>query len=240
MPPPPTPLRAGCWCHKVPSPTAPPGPRSAPPRGGSLGRPAAPPAHARPGAPAAAAAADDDAPASSDDPLASDLARFLLTNPSLAPPATSPSPLLSPSQVARAVVEALARPDYPSPGAGLDTAFAFTLPADTAPAAPVSAGGGRKGRAWVATEAWYGRAEWVDAVLGDHPASLLVGGAGEVGWPGPAEITGRAGRHAIVPLAVSSGGRTYPLTLCLTRVDEAGPWRGAFLVSGLRAGDYTL
>jgi len=203
------------------------------------------PRPARTHAPTAARAAADPArpdpaaPPPSPSPSA-DLARFLLSNPSLAPPPSSPSPLLSPSEVARAVVEALKRPDYPSPSAGVDTAFAFTLPADTAPTAPVSSGAGRRGRAWTATEAWHAREEWGGAVLGGHPAALLVGGDGEVGFSGAAEITGRAGRHAIVPLAVARGGRRFSLTLCLTRVDEAGPWRGCFLVSGLRAGDYTL
>ena len=203
----------------------------------------APPAARRPARHqrcAPARAADPADPASSPSSPSADLARFLLSNPSLAPPPASPSPLLSPAEVARGVVEALKRPDYPTPGAGVDTAFSFPLPADTAPAAPVTPGAGRLGRAWTATEAWHRREEWGGAVLGDHPAALLVGGEGEVSYPGPAEITGRAGAHAIVPLAVSVRGRTFPLTVCLTRVDEAGPWRGCFLVSGLRAGDYTL
>lgn len=176
-----------------------------------------------------------------DEPVSAALARLVVANPSLAPPPRAPSPLLSPGQVARAVLAALQRCDYPTPGAGAAAAFAFTLPADTGGAAPVSPGAGRAGRDWGRDggERWLTQPEWEAAVLGAGSLAHLLIGANEACVAGPPAL-GADGRAA-VPVSVvrvgpdDDGGsrKEHALALELTLVEAHGPWRGCYLVSGL-------
>ena len=147
------------------------------------------------------------------------------------------------------MLEALQRPDLPYPGSGAAAAFAFTLPADVAPAAPTTPGGGRRARSWGAAEAWLDEAGF-ESYLSTHPAASLLRADGHE-ITAPLVFGGRAGRDAVQAFTLRTGGagagvqgapppRTLRLSLCLRRVDEAGPWKGCWLVSGLRMGDYSV
>ena len=172
-------------------------------------------------------------------PVSAELARTLLLHPSLLPPPTAPSPLLPPSAVAAAVVAALWRPDTPVPGHGPRCAFLFTLPQDVGVGAPVDAASARRARSWHAKEAWLTCAEFLDHVAQDAPAASLATAA-EVALVGPTSFGGRSGKTATqaVDCTPPDGGTPRRLSVIMTRCDEGGPWKGMYLVCGVRMGDY--
>lgn len=172
-------------------------------------------------------------------PVAAELARTLLADPSLAPPPASPSPLLPPAAVAAAVVTALWRPDTPDVGDGVRTAFLFTLPADVGVGAPVAPTSGRRARAWHATEAWLTYDQFAAHVTNDPPAAWLATAA-DVALVGATAFGGRGGRTAVQAVDVAcAGGVPRRISVIMTRVDEGGPWAKCYLVTGLRQGDYS-
>jgi hypothetical protein len=179
------------------------------------------------------------APSPGSDALASELARVVLVE-GLGPQPTAPSPLLSPAAVSAAVASALRRPDHPTDGAGPTVAFAFTLPAETGVGAPVASASGRRGRAWAGAEGWLNAAAFADHLAAHAPAALLreahavvlVGGVG---------FGGRAGAvTAVQAVDVESAPGSPPrrISVLMRLVEEGGPWRGCYLVWGVRFGDY--
>ena len=234
-----------------------PAPRRRPgvtPRAGLQPEDAPPP----PSSPSSSDAAADD------DEVAAAFARHVAA---LAPAPRAPSPLLSPTTVSRALCSALQRPDSPEVGSGSRVAFDFTLPSDVAPAAPVLAGAGRRARSWGATEAFLGFDAFARDSLAAPPADVfadcesweLVGdlvftGRGSMSGTGDCSkaaqavsITAAAGRTTSssrggreTEESEKSSGKTrkYTATILLTRVDDAGPWKGCWLVYGMRTGNY--
>ena len=205
-----------------------------------------------------------DTPSSANDEVAAAFARRIASDPNLAPP-RAPSPLHSPTTVSRALCSALQRPDSPEAGAGSRVAFDFTLPLDVAPAAPVLAGAGRKARSWHAKETFMGFEAFAADSLAAPPADAfencesweLVGdlvftGRGSVSGIGDCSKAAQAVSITAATAAPaagrdgSSGGkeseksatRKYTATILLTRVDDAGPWKGCWLVYGMRTGNY--
>ena len=171
-------------------------------------------------------------------PVAAELARTLLLDPSLLPPPTAPSPLLPPSAVAAAVVATLWRPDTPVQGAGPRCAFLFTLPQDAGVGAPVDAASSRRARSWHAKEVWLTCDQFVEQVTRDGPAASFATAA-EVALVGPTAFGGRGGKTAIQAVDVlADGGTPRRMSIIMTRCDEGGPWKGMYLVCGLRMGDY--
>ena len=173
-------------------------------------------------------------------------------------------PLLSPTTVARALCSALQRPDSPELGSGSRVAFDFTLPSDVAPAAPVLAGAGRRARSWKAKEAYLGFDAFAADSLSAPPADAfrdcesweLVGdlvftGRGSMSGTGDCSKAAQAVSITAAAQRRESGGgrkaeasenlsrtRKYTATILLTRVDDAGPWKGCWLAYGMRTGNY--
>lgn len=194
------------------------------------------------------------------DEVAAAFARRIAADPALAPAPRAPSPLLSPTTVSRALCSALQRPNSPDLGSGTRVAFDFTLPADVAPAAPVLAGAGRKSRSWHAKEAFFGFDSFAADSLSTGPAEVfedcesweLVGdliftGRGSMSGIGDASkaaqavsITAAAKRKKESEKGEKSSSKTrkYTVTVLLTRVDDPGPWKGCWMVYGMRTGNY--
>lgn len=199
----------------------------------------------------------------SSDEVAAAFARRIASDPSLAPPPLAPSPLLSPTAVSRALCSALQRPDSPEAGSGSRVAFDFTLPLDVAPSAPVLAGAGRRARSWHAKEKFMPFEAFAADSLAALPADAfancesweLVGdlvftGRGSVSGIGDCSKAAQAvtitaaeertggGKESEEKSAAAATRRKYTATILLTRVDDAGPWKGCWLVYGMRAGNY--
>lgn len=208
---------------------------------------------------------DTPPPSSSTDEVAAAFARLVAAaDPKLVPPPRSPSPLHSPTTVSRALCYALQRPDSPEPGSGARVAFDLTLPLDVAPAAPVLAGAGRRARSWHAKEAFLGFDSFVADSVSAPPSDVfedceyweLVGdltftGRGSVSGIGDCSKAAQAvsivatDRRSIGEKSETSGktdksgkNRKYTATILLTRVDVVGPWRGCWMVYGMRTGNY--
>jgi len=204
---------------------------------------------------------------SNNDEVAAAFARRIAADPTLAPPPRAPSPLLSPTTVSRAVCSALQRPDSPEVGSGARVAFDFTLPLDVAPAAPVLAGAGRKARSWHANETFLNFDPFVADSLSSPPCDVFENCeswelVGELTFTGRGSVSGigdcsKAAQAVSVTAAAREGRggekgnengdadddearttRKYTTTILLTRVDDPGPWRGCWLVYGMRSGNY--
>lgn len=91
--------------------------------------------------------------------LASQFDRHVLDKGWTAMPRRTPSPLLSPGAVISAQLEALQRNDWPEEGAGVATAFAFTLPASATEAGALDS----VRRKLVVLAGAHGLAEWAGA-----------------------------------------------------------------------------
>jgi hypothetical protein len=210
---------------------------------------------------------DTPPPYPTDDEVAAAFARFIAADPSLSPPPRSPSPLHSPTTVSRALCSALQRPDSPEKGSGARIAFDFTLPFDVAPAAPVLAGAGRKARSWHAKEAFLSFDSFLADSVSSPPADAfedcesweLIGdltftGRGSLSGVGDCSKAAQAvsvtaaaerrrqNRNKRSETSEKNGGseknRKYTATILLTRVDEPGPWKGCWMVYGMRTGNY--
>ena len=203
----------------------------------------------------------------SSDEVAAAFARRIASDPNLAPLPRAPSPLVSPTAVSRALCSALQRPDSPEAGSGSRVAFDFTLPLDVAPAAPVLAGAGRRARSWHAKEKFMNFEAFAADSLQAPPADafanceswellgdLVFTGRGSVSGIGDCSKAAQAVSIIAATEAERNNGakeseesdksaaattrRKYTATILLTRVDDAGPWKGCWLVYGMRAGNY--
>jgi len=204
--------------------------------------------------------------------VAAQFARFVAAAEADLNPPSSPSPLLSPTNVCRALCSSLQRPDYPEPGSGLRTAFDFTLPGDVGPGAPLFSPP-RRARSWNAGERFLTFDDFAKDSLLLHssnrssaPAgSLLVNCdsweiEGDLIFTGRGSVSGigdasKAAQAVSLEVAKDGGGgngdggkssnnssskKKKTVTILLSRVDDAGPWKGCWLIYGVRNGNYSL
>jgi hypothetical protein len=147
-----------------------------------------------------------------------------------------PTHLLPPTTVVAAVLNALQRNDWPDPDAGVRTAFAFTKPYqgdDLARPTPP-----RHARSWGGKEEWLDEAAF-SAQLHEPPYAPLLecdswSSRGPLCFPST-----RTEAKAVQAVVVAAKSRSYILSFCLERVDQ-GSLKGAWLVVGVRQGDYSV
>ncbi|KAL6774123.1 hypothetical protein ACKKBG_A23855 [Auxenochlorella protothecoides x Auxenochlorella symbiontica] len=170
--------------------------------------------------------------------LASQFDRHVLDKGWTAMPRRTPSPLLSPGAVISAQLEALQRNDWPEEGAGVATAFAFTLPASATEAGALDSTGA------VAVSRWSGERSFVprpafEELVRAPPFSVLLGCDS---WKVASPVVFPSSRHSdravqAVHVQAAGTGRTHTFTFCLVRAGP-GSHKDCWMTSRVLMGDY--
>lgn len=152
-----------------------------------------------------------------------------------------PSHLMSPTTIVSTVLGALQRCNWPEPGAGVDTAFEFTMPLMiTEDSTLCSVVLPRKVRSWTAKEEWLDKNQFHNQIIKDAPYSCLME-CDEWEFKGNIQFPcQQTDSRAIVPVHITTASkRSFACTFCLRRVQQ-GPLKGCWLIVGVRQGDYSL
>lgn len=149
-----------------------------------------------------------------------------------------PTPMIAPHLAVQSIMTALQMNDYPEEDAGAHTAYLFSKPYDCE---NLIAGQGTPAsvRSWLAHEAWLKPKDF-SQMLHETPFDVLLDchewkASSAVVFPSQ-----RMGNKALQAIQVKgNASRTQPFTFtfCLERI-ETGPYKGCWLIVGLREGDY--
>ncbi|CAL5220843.1 g2927 [Coccomyxa viridis] len=151
-----------------------------------------------------------------------------------------PTPMLPPTAVVAAQMDALQMNDWPDSDSGIRTAFLFSKPYEcesmiAGRASPTEC------HSWQGKEQWIAYKEFADA-LRSPPLDVLLNCES---WQACSQLlfpSQRKENRAVqaVEVRAPTGNRQHPytFTFCLERID-VGPYKGCWMTVGLRMGDYS-
>jgi len=146
--------------------------------------------------------------------------------------------MIPPHLAVQAICSALQMNDWPEEDAGVHTAYLFTKPHECE---TLIAGQGTpdRARSWGAQEDWLQSRDF-SHMLHAKPFNVLLNCHS---WTASSKVifpSQRMSNKAMQAIKVEGGAnrsQPYTFTFCMERVD-LGPYKGCWLVGGLREGDY--